>query len=240
MLISSFFSLVVGTVVGLTQFRIKRLLAYSTISHVGFILLSLGISSVESTQAFIFYLTQYTISNLNIFFILIAIGFSLYCYTSENKEHEELLDKNNSPIQLINQLKGYFYINPLLAISLSITIFSFAGIPPLVGFFGKQMVLSAALDKGLIFLSIIAILTSVIGGIYYLSIVKEMFFSQPDYKINTFLENLKIKGEIIKPKNNKNSNIEFNHNNIVLSSPISFIISCITLVILLFLFINKE
>lgn len=190
MLISSFFSLVVGTVVGLTQFRIKRLLAYSTISHVGFILLALGISSIESTQAFLFYLTQYTISNLNIFFILIAIGFSLYCYTSENKEHEELLDKNNSPIQLITQLKGYFYINPLLAISLAITIFSFAGIPPLVGFFGKQMVLSAALDKGLIFLSLIAILTSVIGGIYYLSIVKEMFFSKPDYKINTFLENL--------------------------------------------------
>lgn len=238
MLISSFFSLIVGTIVGLTQFRIKRLLAYSTISHVGFILLALGISSIESTQAFLFYLTQYTISNLNVFFILIAIGFSLYCYTSENKEHEELLDKNNSPIQLINQLKGYFYINPLLAISLAITIFSFAGIPPLVGFFGKQMVLSAALDKGLIFLSLIAILTSVIGGIYYLTIVKEMFFSKPDYKINTFLENLLMKGEII--KSNGNKDVEFTYNNIVLSSPISFIISCITLVILLFLFMNKE
>jgi NADH-ubiquinone oxidoreductase chain 2 len=239
MLISSFFSLVVGTIVGLTQFRIKRLLAYSTISHVGFILLSLGISSIESTQAFIFYLTQYTISNLNVFFILIAIGFSLYCYTSENKEHEELLDKNNSPIQLINQLKGYFYINPLLSISLAITIFSFAGIPPLVGFFGKQMVLSAALDKGLIFLSLIAILTSVIGGIYYLTIVKEMFFSKPDYKVNSILTNLQMKGQIVK-SNQENNNVEFNHNNIVLSSPISFIISCITLIILLFLFINKE
>lgn len=238
MLISSLFSLVIGTVVGLTQFRIKRLLAYSTISHVGFILLALGISSVESTQAFIFYLTQYTISNVNVFFILLAIGFSLYCYTSENKEHEELLDKNNSPIQLINQLKGYFYINPLLAISLAITIFSFAGIPPLVGFFGKQMVLSAALDKGLIFLVLIAILTSVIGGIYYLTIVKEMFFSKPDYKINSVLENLWMKGEII--KSNANQSVQFNHNNIVLSSPISFIISCITLIILLFLFMNKE
>ena len=139
--------------VGLTQFRIKRLFAYSTISHVGFILLALSISSVESTQAFIFYLTQYSISNLNAFFILIAIGFSLYCYISNNKEHKELIDKNNSPIQLISQLKGYFYINPLLAISLAITIFSFIGIPPLVGFFGKQMVLSAALDKGYIFIN---------------------------------------------------------------------------------------
>ena len=237
LLMSSLFSLIIGTVVGLTQFRIKRLLAYSTISHVGFILLALGISSVESTQAFIFYLTQYTISNLNVFFILIAMGFSLYYYTSENKEHEELLDKNNSPIQLVNQLKGFFYINPLLALSLAITIFSFAGIPPLVGFFGKQMVLSAALDKGLIFLSLIAILTSVIGAIYYLSIIKEMFFSEPEYKINTFLENLTLKGNI---EGKTIKNVNFKYSNIVLSSPISFIISNITLIILLFLFMNKE
>lgn len=240
LLMSSLFSLIIGTVVGLTQFRIKRLLAYSTISHVGFLLLALGISSVESTQAFIFYLTQYTITNLNVFFILIAIGFSLYCYTSENKEHEELLDKNNSPIQLVNQLKGYFYINPVLALSLAITIFSFAGIPPLAGFFGKQMVLSAALDKGLIFLSLIAILTSVIGAIYYLSIIKEMFFSLPEYKFNTLLENKTLKGTIVNKKKTNVKSINFSYNNIVLSSPISFVISNITLIILLFLFMNKE
>jgi len=140
------------------------LFAYSTISHVGFILLALSISSIESTQAFLFYLVQYSISNLNAFFILIAIGISLYSYVSNNKEDKELLDKNNSPIQLITQLKGYFYINPFLALSLAITIFSFAGIPPLVGFFAKQMVLSAALDKGYIFMAIVAILTSVIGA----------------------------------------------------------------------------
>lgn len=241
LLMSSLFSLLVGTIVGLSQFRIKRLLAYSAISHVGFMLLALGISSVESTQAFIFYLTQYIISNINVFFILIAIGFSLYCYTSDNKEHEELLDKNNSPIQLISQLKGYFYINPFLALSLGITIFSFAGIPPLVGFFGKQMVLSAALDKGLILLSLIAILTSVIGAIYYLSIIKEMFFSLPDYKLNTLLKNLNFEGFITKNSSEANQyNVRFNYNNIVLSSPISFVISIITLVILLFLFMNKE
>jgi len=255
---SSLFSLIIGTVVGLTQFRIKRLFAYSTISHVGFILLALGISSVESTQAFIFYLTQYTISNLNAFIILLAIGYSLYCYTSENKEYEELMDKNNSPIQLVGQLKGYFYINPLLALSLAITIFSFVGVPPLVGFFGKQMVLSAALDKGLVFLSLVAILTSVIGGVYYLSIIKEMFFSLPDYKVNKVLENLTLKGNIIKTGvlnkalisasatssaaslHPEPKNVEFRYNNIVLSSPISLVISVITLLILLFLFINKE
>ena len=236
LIISSLFSLIIGTVVGLTQFRIKRLFAYSTISHVGYILLALGISSVESTQAFIFYLTQYSISNLNAFVILVAIGFSFYPYVSNSKEHKELLDKNNSPVQLISQLKGYYYINPLLAISLAITIFSFMGIPPLVGFFGKQMVLSAALDKGYIFITLIAILTSVIGGVYYLTIIKEIFFYSPTYKINPLLENLNIPAKI-EPGYKE---ISIKHNNITISSPIAFIISIITLVILLFMFINKE
>ncbi len=236
LIISSLFSLIIGTVVGLTQFRIKRLFAYSTISHVGYMLLALGISSIESTQAFIFYLTQYSISNLNAFVILIAIGFSFYRYVSDNKEHKELLDKNNSPLQLINQLRGYFYINPLLSISLAITIFSFMGIPPLVGFFGKQMVLSAALDKGYIFITLVAILTSVVGGVYYLTIIKEIFFYSPTYKLNPLLENLNIPGKI--EPSSKEVNIK--HDNITIASPIAFIISVITLIILLFIFINKE
>jgi NADH-ubiquinone oxidoreductase chain 2 len=227
----------------LAQFRIKRLLAYSTISHVGFILLALSISSIESTQAFIFYLMQYSISNLNVFIILIAIGFSLYSYVSDNKEHKELLDKNNSPIQLISQLKGYFYINPLLSLSLAITIFSFVGIPPLVGFFAKQMVLSAALDNGYVFLSLIAILTSVIAAVYYLNIIKEIFFYSPEYQINPLLENLKLKGNIVNKSSRLNNRIRpvmFNYKNITISSPMAITISIITLVILLFIFMNKE
>jgi NADH-ubiquinone oxidoreductase chain 2 len=239
-LISSLLSLIIGTLVGLTQFRIKRLFAYSTISHIGFILLALSISSIESTQAFIFYLIQYSISNLNAFIILITIGFSLYCYVSNNKEYKGLLDKNNSPIQLISQLKGYFYINPLLSLSLVITIFSFVGIPPLVGFFAKQMVLSAALDKGYIFLSLVAIITSVIGAVYYLNIVKEIFFYSPKYKINPLLQNLILNGNIYDSNNNLIKSITFNYKNITISSPMSITISIITLIILLFIFINKE
>jgi len=203
-------------------------------------LLALGISSIESTQAFIFYLTQYTISNLNAFIILIAIGFSFYRYITTNKEHEDLLDKNNSPVQLVNQLRGYFYINPLLALSFAITIFSFMGIPPMVGFFGKQMVLSAALDKGYIFITLIAILTSVVGGVYYLTIVKEIFFYTPQYKVNPLLENLTLYGNIYDKYNNFIKSLEFKHNNIVIASPMAFVISVITLVILLFIFINNE
>ena len=150
-----------------------------------------------------------------------------------------MLEKENSPIQLIDQLKGLFYINPLLALSLSITLFSFAGIPPLIGFFGKMMILSSAIDSGYIFMALVAILTSVVGAIYYLSIIKEMFFSLPDYKLNTLLENVQLKGTIIN-NNSKIKDVTFNTQNIAISSPISLIISIITLVILLFLFMNKE
>jgi NADH-ubiquinone oxidoreductase chain 2 len=222
----------IGTIVGLTQFRIKRLFAYSTISHIGFILLGLAITSIESTQAFMFYLIQYSISNLNVFFIIIAIGFSLSIYTSNNKEHNELLDKDNSPIQLINQLKGFFYINPILAISLIITIFSFMGIPPLIGFFGKQMILSAALDKGYLFLSLVAITTSVIGGVYYLNIIKEVFFYKPEYTKNISMDLFNIPLNKINIKNNfsleNKSFINININNLKIASSIAITISIIT------------
>jgi NADH-ubiquinone oxidoreductase chain 2 len=81
-------------------------------------------------------------------------------------------------------MKGYFYINPVLSLSLAVTIFSFVGIPPLIGFFAKQMVLSAALDSGYVFLALVAILTSVISAVYYLNIIKQVFFDESEYKIN--------------------------------------------------------
>ena len=239
LLVSSLLSLIVGTVLGLTQFRIKRLFAYSTISHVGFILLALSINSIESIQAFIFYLMQYSISNLNAFIILISIGFSLYYYINNNEEYKELSDRNNSPIQLISQMKGYFYINPMLALSLAITIFSFVGIPPLIGFFAKQMVLSAALDSGYIFITLIAILTSVISAVYYLNVIKEIFFDKSDYKINPELENIVLYGNIIK-NNTVVRETTFGLKNIVLSSYLTITISVLTLIVLLFIFIPTE
>jgi len=136
LLLSSLFSLIIGSVLGLTQFRIKRLFAYSTISHVGFILLALSINSAESIQSYIFYILQYSLSNLNAFIILVSMGFSFYLFVYKEKElQENLVDKNNSPVQLINQIKGYFYVNPFISISLAITLFSFVGVPPMVGFF---------------------------------------------------------------------------------------------------------
>jgi NADH-ubiquinone oxidoreductase chain 2 len=264
LLISSLLSLIIGTIVGLTQSRIKRLYAFSTISHVGFILLGLSIHTVESTQAFMFYLIQYSISNLNAFVLIIAIGYSLYCYVYKVKarvvnendsnhndgkaitESEQNIDNksnlndiDNSPIQLIDQLKGYYYINPTLALSLAITLFSFAGIPPLIGFFGKQMILSAAIDNGYIFMSLVAILTSVISAVYYLAIIKQIFFYKPDYKLNHELTGFKAESLIIE-KNTIIKKVNIKIDNIVLSSSLSLTISIITLIISLFIFIPES
>ena len=234
--------------VGLTQARIKRLLAFSTVSHVGFILLGLSIHTVESTQAFMFYLIQYSVSNLNAFMLILAIGYSLYCYVyeeesedkkKETKENDNLKDENNSPIQLIDQLKGFYYINPVLSLSLGITLFSFAGIPPLVGFFGKQMILSAAIDSGYIFMSLVAILTSVISAVYYLTIIKQIFFDKPDYDFNSELNNFDADG-LITEKNTIISKVTIKINNIVLSSSLGLSISIITLLITLFIFVPEE
>jgi NADH-ubiquinone oxidoreductase chain 2 len=174
--------------------RIKRLLAYSTISHVGFILLALVAYSIESEKAFMFYIIQYIFTSLNSFMVIIGIGFSLYLYFS-NVLNNALSEKNNSPIQLISQLKGYFSINPILALCLAISMFSFVGLPPLIGFFGKQMVLTAALDNQKTVLVVIAILTSVIGAVYYLNVVKNVYFDSSEYEksyvfVNTSLSNI--------------------------------------------------
>nr|YP_010809142.1 NADH dehydrogenase subunit 2 [Pseudocercospora fuligena]UNZ86587.1 NADH dehydrogenase subunit 2 [Pseudocercospora fuligena] len=239
-ILSSLLSLIVGSVLGLTQFRIKRLFAYSTISHVGFILLALSINSTESIQSYIFYILQYSISNLNAFIILITMGFSLYLYVyNDNKSSLNgiVASDNYSPIQLINQIKGYFYINPYLAVSLAITLFSFVGIPPIIGFFAKQMILSAAIDSGYIFMALVAILTSVIGAGYYLNLIKQIFFYKNDYVNNPKLENTNIK---VHTNNNNLETMTIKPYNIIINSSLSTSISILTLLLLLFIYIPEE
>jgi NADH-ubiquinone oxidoreductase chain 2 len=242
LILSSLLSLIIGSVLGLTQFRIKRLFAYSTISHLGFLLLALSVNSVESIQAFLFYLIQYSISNLNIFILLIAIGYSFFNLVYKEdylvKEKSYLKDVNNSPIQLISQLKGYFRVNPALSISLAITLFSFIGVPPLIGFFGKQMILSAALDNGYVFITLVAIITSVISAVYYLAIIKNIFFEESNNKINPNFNHLNVLVYI--GGENKNKIISFNYKNIAISSSLSNVISSLTLIILLFILVPKE
>src|SRR6266478_1831383 len=200
-LISSLLSLVIGTILGLTQTKIKRLLAYSTISHVGFILLALAIKSEQSIEALIFYIIQYTITNLNTFLIIILFGYII---------------KNS-----FRELKGQFFLNPVLSITLTICLFSMAGIPPLIGFFSKQFVLYSAIQNGYYFMSIIAIIVSIISASYYLKIIKILFTEEANTSEYSDKE-LKIIKNL-----NSNSEIE-------ISSTNSFIISTLTLSILLF------
>lgn len=247
LLVSSLLSLIIGSVVGLTQIRIKRLFAYSTISHLGFILLALSVNSIESIQSFVFYLIQYSITNINAFFLLIAVGYSLYMYIDNNLSNDKVkssqydsenTDVKHSPIQLISQLKGYFYINPYIALSLAITLFSFVGIPPLAGFFAKQMVLSSALDKGYIFMVLVAILTSAISAYYYLAIVKQMYFNKTDYMFNPVLADKNYQAYI--SNSSSRENIVFSAGNIKLSGSISITISIFTLGLLLFILAPEE
>jgi NADH-ubiquinone oxidoreductase chain 2 len=186
-------------------------------------------------------------ANLNAFVILVTMGYSFYLYTYIDKENREnLIDKNNSPVQLISQVKGYFNINAFIAISFAVTLFSFVGIPPIAGFFAKQMILSAALDNGYVFMSLVAIITSVIGAAYYLNIIKQLFFYQKNYKINSSITEKNLTGYIVPTSlllNNKSSEkkqIAFKPENITINSGLSGSISIITLLLMLFIYMPEE
>jgi NADH-ubiquinone oxidoreductase chain 2 len=180
---------------------------------------------------------QYTISNLNAFILMLSMGYALFFYRSDNIEYNKLQEKNNSPIQLTNQIKGYHNISPILTLSFTITLFSFVGIPPLIGFFAKQMVLSSALDKGYVFLVLIAILTSVIAAVYYLGIIKRMYFDEHDY----LPFELKMDNNI---DNSNKTSLKKDDNlldtNIYISNYLSITISIITLLVLIFILVPQE
>ncbi len=223
LLISSLLSLLIGTILGLAQSKLKRLLAYSTISHVGFILLALAINSEQSIEALIFYIIQYTITNLNTFLIIILFGYIIKNSFRDLIQSIMVEDETGTEndINYISELKGQFFSNPVLSISLTICLFSMAGIPPLIGFFSKQFVLYSAIQNGYYFMSIIAIIVSIISASYYLKIIKIIFTEE----VNTSEDSDKE----IKIINNLNSNSE-----IEISSTNSFIISTLTLSILFF------
>jgi NADH-ubiquinone oxidoreductase chain 2 len=205
LLISSLLSLIIGTVVGLSQIKIKRLLAYSTISHIGFILLALSINSVQSIDSFIFYIIQYTLTNLNTFLILIAIGYIINNNIIINKGSEK-------DINFISELKGLFFYNPILSISLTICFLSMAGTPPFLGFFSKQFVLYSAIESGYYFMAIAGILVSIISASYYLRIIRILHTEIP-----------------------LNSNINKKGTPVEISNTHSLLISILTLIILFFI-----
>jgi NADH-ubiquinone oxidoreductase chain 2 len=252
LLISSLLSLVIGTIVGLAQIKIKRLLAYSTISHIGFILLALAISTEQSIESLIFYIIQYTITNLNTFWIIIALSYIFYNSMRTHQQKNILLKLNtnidnknirniseNADINFISELKGQFFSNPVLSLSLSICLFSMAGIPPLIGFFSKQFVLYSAIQSGYYFMAIIAILVSVISASYYLKIIKVLHTELEEEEVLSKYSKFSLVETDIKSNSNlfnsKNLGlISANNSESILSNFHSFLISCLTWSILLF------
>ena len=238
LLISSLLSLILGTIVGLAQVKIKRLLAYSTISHIGFILLALAISTEQSIESLIFYIIQYSITNLNLFLIVIALSYIFYnsiirnillkinTENNNNNTNSKYIKKvnENTDINFISEFKSQFFSNPLLSLSLSISLFSMAGIPPLIGFFSKQFVLYSAIQSGYYFMAIIAILVSVISASYYLKIIRLLHTEvEETFKKDNNILNSKYLG-FISALNSESS----------LTNLHSFLISSLTLSILLF------
>lgn len=209
-------------------------------------MLSLAINTEQSIDSFLFYLIQYTITNLNIFLIILALTYIIHknstnptINTLNSFDLKTFKIENITDIRYISELKGLFFSNPLLSLSLGICLFSMAGIPPLIGFFSKQFVLYSALQNGYYFITLIAIIVSVISASYYLKIIK-VLHEDNELDNNSLKPMTNISpedgGETLqegKVFNNLNSFI-FIQSKYTLTNTHSFLISSLTLIILLF------
>jgi len=152
-------SIALGSITAIWQTNIKRLIAYSSIAHMGFAILALTTGKPEYIDSILIYMLIYIVSNIGFFACLINI----------QNNSDENIDK-------ISDLVGLSIKNPSLAISIAIYMFSFAGIPPLAGFFAKYFIFMAIIKEGFIYLAVFGLLMSVIGSFYYIRFVKVMFF----------------------------------------------------------------
>jgi NADH-quinone oxidoreductase subunit N len=159
-------SMVLGAFAAIGQSNIKRLLAYSSIGHMGFALVGLASGSQEGAQGVIVYMMIYLISTLGVFACVLAMR------------------RKGLHLEEISDLAGLAHNNKALAFVLSMLMFSLAGIPPLAGFFAKYFVFLAAVKSGLYALAIIGVVASVIGAYYYLLIVKVIYFDEPVEKFD--------------------------------------------------------
>jgi NADH-quinone oxidoreductase subunit N len=152
----------VGNIVAIAQTNIKRMLAYSTISHVGFIFLGLIAGNADAYAASMFYAIVYA--------LMAAGGFGLLVMMSRRGFEAERLD----------DLKGLNERDSWQAAMMALVMFSMAGVPPTVGFMAKLLVLEAVVSVGLWWLAVVAVFFSVIGAYYYLRVIKIIYFDKPD------------------------------------------------------------
>ena len=151
-------SMLFGAIAAIGQTNIKRLIAYSSIGHIGYTLAGLTTGSNEGIQSSIIYISIYIIMNLALFSCLL------------------MLKRNNQYYEEIGDLSGLSKNHPLLSLSLLIILFSLAGIPPLAGFFAKFYIFKAVIEQSMYFLAIVGLLSTVVAAFYYLRIIKIIYF----------------------------------------------------------------
>lgn len=154
-------SMVLGSFAAIGQTNIKRLLAYSSIGHMGFALVGLAAGTQEGVQGVLIYVAIYVVMTLGTFACVLS------------------MKRPGGMVENISDLAGLSRTSPMMAFLLAMLMFSLAGIPPLAGFFAKFYVFIAAINAGLYALAVIGVLASVVGAYYYLLIVKTMYFDEP-------------------------------------------------------------
>lgn len=175
LIICALLSVVVGSLGAINQTKIKRLLAYSAIGHMGFMLIGLSTGALDGLFATFIYIVIYMITSFNTFAFVLS-------FTSSNST------------SFISQLGGLSRLNPVLALTFTLGLFSMAGIPPLAGFFSKYLVLLSAFHQQLYFVAFIAIMFSVIASFYYIRLIRWMYFrNSSDYLYKTLCD-ISMKG----------------------------------------------
>jgi NADH-quinone oxidoreductase subunit N len=154
-------SMVLGSFAAIGQNNIKRLIAYSSIGHMGFALVGLAAGTAEGAQGVLVYIAIYVAMILGSFAVILT------------------MKRNGQHVENIGDFAGLSRTNPVLAFFFAMLLFSLAGIPPLAGFFAKFYVFVAAIKAGLFTLAVVGVLASVVGAFYYLNIIKVMYFDEP-------------------------------------------------------------
>ena len=160
-------SMIFGAVAAIGQKNLKRLIAYSSIGHIGYTLAGLAVGTNEGIQSSIVYISIYIVMNLGLFSCLL------------------MMKRNNQYFETIEDLSGLSKNHPVLSLSLLIILFSLAGIPPLAGFFAKFYIFKAVIEQSMFFLAIVGLLSTVIAAFYYLRIIKVIYFDEEKEKYDT-------------------------------------------------------
>ena len=160
-------SMLFGAIAAIGQTNLKRLIAYSSIGHVGYTLAGVATGSNDGIQSSVIYITIYILMNLGLFSCLL------------------MMKRNNKYFEDIEDLSGLSKNHPLMSLSLLVILFSLAGIPPLAGFFAKFYIFKSVLEQSMYFLAIVGLLSTVVAAFYYLRIIKIMYFDKEKEKYDT-------------------------------------------------------